>query len=99
MSVTKPFSERKYLQTGLRSHTCDALRLSDAGISVNLTGWVQTVRNMNAFVFIDLRDRYGITQVIIPNPAVTPGANQDNFDAAAKVGRESVIKITGKVVE
>ena len=91
--------DKKHLVTGIRTHTCDALRIGDAGITVTLAGWVQTVRNMNAFVFIDLRDRYGITQVIIPNPTATPGADQKNFDAASKVGRESVIKVTGKVVE
>jgi aspartyl-tRNA synthetase len=54
---------------------------------------------MHAFYFIDVRDRYGITQCIVPNPEKNPGASQENFDAACKVGRESVVKIVGNVVE
>jgi len=54
---------------------------------------------MNAFVFVDLRDRYGYTQCIIPNPANFPGSSQENFDAACGVGRECVVAVRGNVVE
>ena len=47
-----------------RSHTCGELKLKDAGTTVTLAGWVQTIRKFGAITFIDLRDRYGITQLL-----------------------------------
>ena len=88
------------LQTSLRSHTCDQLRMADVGKSVKLIGWVQTSRDLNHFAFIDLRDRYGITQCVFQNP----GENGDKavlerYNLAKKCGREFVISVTGTVVE
>jgi aspartyl-tRNA synthetase len=96
MSSDSKVSHRK---TNMRSTTCGDLRIGDVGQTVSLCGWVQTTRNMNAFVFVDLRDRYGYTQCIIPNPANFPGSSQENFDAACGVGRECVVAVRGNVVE
>ena len=57
-----------------RTHTCGCLRADDVNRTVTLAGWVQKVRNLGAMTFIDLRDRYGITQVVIEehSPAEAP---------------------------
>jgi aspartyl-tRNA synthetase len=78
----------------LRSHTCGELRLSDAGKTVTLTGWVQRSRDLGGMTFIDLRDRYGITQL-----AFNMETNADLCLQARKYGREFVVLATGKVVE
>ena len=79
----------------LRTHTCGELRMDHVGSIVTLTGWVQTQRNKGGMVYIDLRDRYGITQLIFE-----AGVSEDVLMKAAKaVGREFVLKATGKVVE
>ena len=75
-----------------RSHTCGELRNSHVGQSVTLSGWVQTVRKFGSITFIDLRDRYGITQALFDNQL-----NQQL--EANPVGREFVIRITGVVME
>ena len=48
-----------------RTHTCGALRAANVGQTVTLAGWVQKVRNLGAMTFIDLRDRYGLTQIVV----------------------------------
>ncbi len=68
-----------------RSNTCGELRISDAGRKVTLAGWVQKVRKLGGMTFIDLRDRYGITQLVT--------------EQTVEVGREWVIQVTGEVVE
>jgi len=78
----------------LRSHTCGELRLSDTGKTVTLTGWVQRSRDLGGMTFIDLRDRYGLTQL-----AFNMETNADLCLQARKLGREFVILATGKVVE
>jgi aspartyl-tRNA synthetase len=78
----------------LRTHTCGQLRLADAGKSVTLTGWVQRSRDLGGMTFIDLRDRYGLTQL-----AFNMETNPDLCLLARKLGREYVILATGKVVE
>lgn len=77
-----------------RTHTCGELRLQDAGSSVTLSGWVQKVRNLGAMTFIDLRDRYGITQLVIDENS--PATAREK---ASDTGREYVLQIHGKVVE
>ena len=78
----------------LRSHTCGELTLANEGIIVSLCGWVQKSRDLGGMTFIDLRDRYGITQLVF---------NMDDNAAlcseARKLGREFVIRITGTVRE
>ncbi len=77
-----------------RTNTCGELRLADAGREVTLAGWVQRVRKMGGMTFVDLRDRYGITQVVF-NTEHDSALN----DAANHLGREFVIQIRGKVAE
>lgn len=78
----------------LRTHTCGQLRLSDAGKTVTLTGWVQRSRDLGGMTFIDLRDRYGLTQL-----AFNMETSSELCLLARKLGREFVILATGKVVE
>jgi aspartyl-tRNA synthetase len=89
----------------LRTHTCGELTLQDAGKEVTLCGWVFRSRDQGGMVFIDLRDRYGITQLVVINPAKTvdggqlSGISQKLYDDVKALGREYVIKATGKVQE
>ena len=77
-----------------RSHTCGELRMAHVGQSVTLAGWVQKVRNLGAMTFIDLRDRYGISQIVVEENSPAPIR-----EAAAKLGREFVVQVTGNVIE
>ena len=77
-----------------RTRTCGELRLSDAGQTVTLAGWVQRTRKMGGMTFVDLRDRYGITQLVFNNEI-----DEQLCDAANHLGREFVIQVTGKVSE
>ena len=77
-----------------RSKTCGELRLANAGEKVTLAGWVQSVHNLGALTFVDLRDRYGITQL-----AFTEEAPEELRLKAGKLGREYVIQATGVVAE
>ena len=74
-----------------RSHTCGALRATDAGSTVRLSGWVHRKRDHGGLLFIDLRDHYGLTQLVL-HPS-TPG-----FDTVERLRAESVISIDGDVV-
>ena len=77
-----------------RTHTNGELRLSDAGKQVTLAGWVQRTRKMGALTFVDLRDRYGITQLVFNEETNAPLCERAN-----KLGREFVIQVTGTVAE
>ncbi|MBR6370446.1 MAG: aspartate--tRNA ligase, partial [Bacteroidaceae bacterium] len=77
-----------------RSKTCGELRLSDAGMTVTLAGWVQRVRRMGGMVFVDLRDRYGITQLVFDD-----STDSALCEKASRLGREYVIQATGRVSE
>ncbi len=79
----------------LRSHTCGQLRKSDIGTEVTLCGWVESKRDHGGAVFIDLRDRYGLTQVVLGPPEADP----DLIARAGRVPTESVILIKGKVAD
>lgn len=77
-----------------RSNTCGELRLSDAGKTVTLAGWVQRSRKMGGMTFVDMRDRYGVTQVVFNNES-----DAALCEAANHLGREFVIQVTGIVAE
>ena len=77
-----------------RTNTCGELRLSDTGKEVTLSGWVQRTRKMGGMTFVDLRDRYGITQLVF-NEAV----DKDLCEKANKLGREFCIQVCGRVNE
>ena len=77
-----------------RTHTCGELRLSDTDKNVTLAGWVQRTRKMGGMTFIDIRDRYGITQLVFNHEN-----NPELCDQANKLGREFVIQVSGIVKE
>ena len=77
-----------------RSHTCGQLRISDVGKEVTLAGWVQRSRDLGGMTFVDLRDRYGITQL-----AFNMDTEAELCAAARKWGREFVVQVKGNVVE
>ncbi len=78
-----------------RSHNCGELRINDLNKEVKLSGWVQKVRDKGFIMWVDLRDRYGVTQLIFDQER-TPS---DVIDLAKTLGREFVINITGSVIE
>ena len=96
MAVSLPRQLLKLLRTDImyRTNTCGELRLADAGKTVTLAGWVQRVRKMGGMTFIDLRDRYGITQIVFDNSTDAALCEQANH-----VGREFVVRVTGTVAE
>ena len=77
-----------------RTKTCGELRVSDCGTKVVLAGWVQKVRKMGGMVFVDIRDRYGITQLVF-----NESTNAELCERANKLGREYVIQVEGVVNE
>ena len=77
-----------------RTNTCGELRISDVGKAVTLAGWVQRSRKLGGMTFIDLRDRYGITQLV-----VEADAPAELVETATSLGREFVIQVKGEVVE
>jgi aspartyl-tRNA synthetase len=79
----------------LRTHTCGELRISDVNKQATLSGWVQRLRDKGSVVWVDLRDRYGITQLIFEEGKTEASV----FNAARQLGREFVIQVEGIVVE
>src|SRR3954469_25659555 len=76
----------------LRTHTCGELNINHLGQTVTLCGWVQKSRDLGGTTFIDVRDRYGLTQLVL-------NTDSDNTlrETGKELGREFVIKVTGKV--
>jgi len=77
-----------------RTHTCGELRLTNINQQVALSGWVQRTRKMGGMTFVDIRDRYGVTQLVFNNET-----DADLCEKANKLGREFVIQIKGQVAE
>jgi aspartyl-tRNA synthetase len=77
-----------------RTHTCGELKLIDKGIDVILSGWIQKSRDLGGMTFVDLRDRYGITQLVF-----NMETNSSLCEKARKLGREFVVQVKGKVEE
>lgn len=77
-----------------RTHTCGELRLTDAGKTVTLAGWVQRTRDLGGMTFVDLRDRYGLTQLTF-----NAESNATLRETARSLGREFVVQVTGAVRE
>ena len=75
-----------------RTHTCGELRQTNVGQQTTLAGWVQRIRRMGGMTFVDIRDRYGLTQLVL-----NQDVNAELFDKANKLGREFVIQVTGDV--
>src|SRR5262245_33996456 len=74
-----------------RTHTCGQLRKSDAGSQVRLSGWVHNRRDLGGLLFIDLRDHYGLTQLLIPKES-------EFLDAISHLPKETVIRVDGQAV-
>jgi aspartyl-tRNA synthetase len=79
----------------LRTHTCGELRLHHVHQQITLAGWVQRVRNKGGLIWVDLRDRYGLTQLIFEEGST----DKSLLEKAAQLGREFVVQATGTVVE
>ena len=74
-----------------RTHNCGALRIADVGKEVTLSGWVQTVRDKGFIMWIDVRDRYGITQLMLSEET----SSAELLEKARTLGREFVVKAVG----
>ena len=72
----------------LRTHTCNELRTEHIGQSVTLTGWVETVRDHGGVLFVDLRDHYGVTQIVFSDDSMLSG-----------ISKETVVLIEGEVTK
>ena len=79
----------------LRTHTCGELKLSDVNKTVTLAGWVQRTRDKGGVLWVDLRDRYGVTQLIFDEAET----ETSTLEAARQLGREYVIQVEGQVIE
>ena len=77
-----------------RTHTCGEITKNDIGKNVSLNGWIAKTRDLGGLIFIDLRDRYGKTQIVF-----NESTNKNIFDKAKKLGLEDVIGVEGKVIQ
>ena len=75
-----------------RNHNCGELNITNVGEIVTLAGWIQKIRNLGSMKFIDLRDQFGITQIVISD-------NEELMKVADELVTECVIQVKGKVVE
>jgi len=91
----KPILKNIYSDKMYRTHTCGELNSSNIGQKVTLSGWIQKIRDKGFMIWIDLRDRYGITQLIFDEERTNP----ELIEKAKILGREFVIQINGKVIE
>ncbi len=73
-----------------RTHNCGEIRKENVGETVKIAGWIQTIRDLGGLVFLDVRDQYGITQVVVSN-------NEELVDFASRIPTESTISVTGKI--
>jgi aspartyl-tRNA synthetase len=89
------FASLKVKKTMLRTHTCGDLRLTNVNQTVTLTGWVQRLRDKGSLLWIDLRDRYGITQIFLEEGKTEAAL----LTTARQLGREYVLQVTGTVAE
>ena len=89
--MTENIKTNRYMY---RTHTCGELRIENVGQTVTLAGWVQKSRKLGGMTFVDLRDRYGITQLVVDAHAAA-----ELVETAASLGREWVIQVTGEVIE
>src|SRR5688572_29285576 len=85
----------KQISVMLRTHTCGELRISDVNKQVTLTGWVQRTRDKGGITFVDLRDRYGVTQLILEEGKSEAAV----IEQARQFGREYVVLAEGTVSE
>jgi aspartyl-tRNA synthetase len=92
--ITVRINNKKNRIKMYRSHNCGELNISNVGENVTLSGWVQKSRDLGAMAFVDLRDRYGITQL-----AFSTEKDAELMTEAQKLGREFVIQATGTVIE
>jgi len=92
LPVSATFATRKFLGFMYRTNTCGELRITDINKEVTLSGWVQTVRKFGSITFVDLRDRYGITQLLF-NESLNKQLDEQ------PLGREFVLQASGKVNE
>ena len=78
-----------------RTHNCGELSLNQKGEKVTLSGWAQKIRNKGFIIWIDIRDRYGITQLVFDNERTS----KEVYEKAKQINREYVIQINGIVLE
>jgi len=97
--LLSPFPQKTYFcklygHYHAKTHTCGELNINHLGETVTLCGWVQKSRDLGGMTFIDIRDRYGLTQLVL-----NPDSDAALRDTSRELGREFVIKVSGEVIE